>query len=115
MEIPGNCAGNGTSTTDRRSSFPLARASGRAWPDGLQGGANRLRSADTPEPVQLRLDPHAITMRFADYLEGGHAGLQILRRDVDALECAGGEVERPDLHRRDAHLEELRRELGRPL
>src|SRR5215207_4525551 len=53
-------------------------------------------------------------MRLADCLEGRHAGPQILRRDLDAIESAGGEVERPDLHRRDAHLQQFRRELVRP-
>src|SRR6185312_741122 len=58
-------------------------------------------------------DVHAIAHTLADLFKGLEADAQLLTRDIAAARLAGRHVEWPDLHCRDATLEQtLRKRLG---
>ncbi len=61
--------------------------------------------------MQLDHDVHAVADRVADLAERLERLLELGRADVVAARALGGEVERPDLHARDALLEQALREL----
>ena len=59
--------------------------------------------------MELDHDLHLVADRAADFLERFERRLQICRGDVDAVVLFRREIERPDLHGRDA----LREKIGR--
>jgi hypothetical protein len=64
--------------------------------------------------MQLRHDVDAVADRLADSLERLERAAQVGGRDVLAAGLLGGIVERPDLHRANAHVEQALRHLLRP-
>ncbi len=77
----------------------------------------RLGDADggleVPAPVQLDGDLHLHTDRVADLPERLHPLLDLRRRDVLPVRRVRELVEGPDLHRRDAHVEQRLGDLAR--
>ena len=84
-----------------------------------EGGVGRQRLGDLhrrqqlPHRVELDHDVHPVADRLADLLERLQRRLQVGGGDVLAARLLGGMVERPDLHRRDALVEQLLRPVRR--
>ena len=86
-------------------------SSTQSMPIGSSAAQIFFAAVEAPQAVQLGLQPHALAVRGAHFLEGRKRLLQVGGGDVHAVRRAGGKVERPDLHRRDSHLEQRRGEL----
>ena len=80
---------------------------------GLQRLRQPLRHGQRPERMELHHDVHPVADRAPDLLEGLQRPLQFLGRDVEAAGAFRGRVEGPDLHARDALVEQGQRQFIR--
>jgi hypothetical protein len=78
-----------------------------------QRGCDLQRRRQLPQAVVLDHDIDPIADRAPDRLDQGDRAPQILEGDVAAARGQGMAVERPDLHRGDAVLQQRLCELGR--
>ena len=81
----------------------------------LDGPGDLQRRAEVPDRVQLQHDVHRIADGLADLRDHGDPGAEVRGRDVIPLGRRRVGIERPDLHRADALVEQLPGELGRPV
>ncbi len=102
---------SGAQVASRSALTILIGSSTQNGSNSRQGPHDPLGAVRSPQRMQLRHDVHPAADRGAYLAERRHRLVQLRGRDGAALGRLGSKVEGPDLHRRDALLQQGVREL----